>query len=56
MNSYRSLKQNSENVKNYSQKIILLKNDTYNIIEYVEKTIDINKKSYNFWKLITNNE
>jgi hypothetical protein len=55
-NSYRSLKLVDERTLNYSQNLILLKNDTVNIVEYVEKTIDKNKKSYNFWKLINNNE
>jgi len=55
-NSYRSYKQVNEKIVNYSQNIILLKNDTIDIVEYVEKTIDKNKKNYNFWKLINNNE
>ena len=55
-NSYRSYKQVNEKIVNYSQNIILLKNDTIGIVEYVEKTIDKNKKNYNFWKLINNNE
>ena len=55
-NSYRSYKLLNEKVANYSQNIILLKNDTINIVEYIEKTIDKNKKNYNFWKLINNNE
>jgi len=55
-NSYRSYKKINEKIYDYSQNIILLKNDTINIVEYVEKTIDKNKKNYNFWKLINNNE
>ena len=55
-NSYRSYKQIDEQITNYSQNVILLKNDTINIVEYVEKTIDKNRKNYNFWKLIDNNE
>ena len=55
-NSYRSFKQMDEKIINYSQNIILLKNDTIDIVEYVEKTINKNKKNYNFWKLINNNE
>ena len=54
--SYRSYKQMNEKITNYSQNIILLKNDTIDIVEYVEKSIDKNKKDYNFWKLINNNE
>ena len=55
-NSYRSYKSVNEKITNYSQNLILLKNDTSNIVEYVEKTIDKNNKNYNFWKLINNNE
>ena len=55
-NSYRSFKQVDEKIINYSQNIILLKNDTIDIVEYVEKTKDKNKKNYNFWMLINNNE
>ena len=55
-NSYRSLKLVDEKISNYSDNLILLKNDTNNIVEYVEKTINKNKKNYNFWKLINNNE
>ena len=54
--SYRSLKNNNKKIINYSQSLILLKNDTDNVIEYVEKDEDTNKKSYKFWKLITNND
>ena len=55
-NSYRSLKLVDQKIYNYSQNLILLKNDTTDIVEYVEKTINKNKKNYNFWKLINNNE
>ena len=55
-NSYRLLKSNNKIILDYSQKLILLENDTNDIIEYVEKIIDKNKKNYNFWKLINNNE
>ena len=55
-NSYRSHKQIDEKIINYSENLILLKNDTIDIVEYVEKSIDKNKKDYNFWKLINNNE
>tara|TARA_B100000965_G_scaffold265231_1_gene224024 strand:+ start:797 stop:1060 length:264 start_codon:yes stop_codon:yes gene_type:complete len=54
--SFRSFKQNNDKVIDYSEKLILLKNDTNNIIEYNERKIDKNKKNYNFWKLINNNE
>ena len=55
-NSYRSHKQIDEKIINYSENLILLKNDTIDIVEYVEKSIDKNKKDYNFWKLLTNND
>jgi hypothetical protein len=55
-NSYRSYKQVNEKITNYSQNVILLKNDTNDIVEYIEQTIDKNKKNYNFWKLINNDE
>ena len=55
-NSYRSFRLVDEKIYNYSQNMILLKNDTIDIVEYVEKTIDKNKKNYNFWALINNNE
>ena len=55
-NSYRSFKQVDKKIFNYSQNVILLKNNTTDIVEYVEKTIDKNKKNYNFWKLINSNE
>ena len=53
-NSYRSLLQVDEKTFIYSQKLILLMNDTKYIVEYVKKAKD--KKDYNFWKLITNND
>ncbi len=53
-NSYRSLNLINEKIYNYSQNLILLKNDTTDIVEYVEKSIDKNKKNYNFWKLKNN--
>jgi|TARA_B110000305_G_C19418569_1_gene629476 hypothetical protein len=55
-NSYRSHKQIDEKIINYSENLILLKNDTIDIVEYVEKNINKNKKNYNYWKLINNNE
>ena len=55
-NSYRLIKINDDKIEIYSQKLILLKNDTSDVVEYIEKTKNKNKKNYNFWKLITNNE
>tara|TARA_B100000768_G_scaffold167480_1_gene171603 strand:- start:300 stop:566 length:267 start_codon:yes stop_codon:yes gene_type:complete len=54
-NSYRSFKEIDNKIIIYSQKLILLKNDTGNVVKYVEKSIDKNKKNFNFWKLTTNN-
>ena len=55
-NSFRLLKQINEKIQNFSNKIILLEDNTSNAVTYVEKTIDKNKKNYNFWSLINNNE
>ena len=55
-NSYRSLKEIDNKIITYSQKLILLKNDTNDIVEYIKKTNDKNKKNYNFWKLIADND
>ena len=55
-NSYRSLKEIEDKIITYSQKLILLKNDTSNVVEYIEKSIDKNKKNFNFWKLITSDD
>ena len=54
-NSYRSFKEIDEKIITYSQKLILLKNNTGNVVKYVEKFTDKNKKNFNFWKLIINN-
>jgi Na+/phosphate symporter len=53
---YRSLKFNNEKILSYSQKLVILGDNTNNIVEYLEKTKDKNKKNYNFWKLINNDE
>ena len=55
-NSYRSFKEIDEKIITYSQKLILLKNDTANVVKYVEKFTDKNKKNFNFWKLIANDD
>ena len=54
-NSYRSFKEIDDKIITYSQKLILLKNNTGNVVKYVEKFTDKNKKNFNFWKLIINN-
>lgn len=53
--SFRAMQLIDKKIDIFSNKLILLKNDTRNIVEYVEKKND-NKKNYNFWKLINNNE
>ena len=53
--SYRSLRLVDEKIVNFSQKLILLGNNTENVAEYVEITTEKNKKNYNFWKLINDN-
>ena len=42
--SYRSLKKNDEIIFNFSQKLILLENDTDNTLEYVKKATKKKKK------------
>ena len=55
-NSYRSFKEIDEKIITYSQKLILLKNNTGNVVKYVEKFTDKNNKNFNFWKLIISND
>ncbi|MFL2894091.1 MAG: hypothetical protein ACJZ4I_01225 [Candidatus Pelagibacter sp.] len=51
---YRSLNNFDEVIKNFSQNLPLLENDTQNVIEYVDNNTDKSKKKYKFWKLIEN--
>ena len=53
--SFRAMQLIDKKIDIFSNKLILLNNDTSDIVEYVEKKND-NKKNYNFWKLINNNE
>lgn len=53
--SFRAMQLIDKKIDIFSNKLILLNNDTGDIVEYVEKKND-NKKNYNFWKLINNNE
>ena len=53
--SFRAMQLIDKKIDIFSNKLILLNNDTRDIVEYVEKKND-NKKNYNFWKLIKNNE
>ena len=53
--SFRAMQLIDKKIDIFSNKLILLNNDTRDIVKYVEKKND-NKKNYNFWKLINNNE
>jgi len=55
-NSYRSLNNIDDKIKNYTQKLPTLEDDTKNIIEYVEQSDNKKKKKFNFWKLLETNE
>ena len=55
-NSYRSLKNNDEKIKLYSENLPVLENDTQDIIEYVKQTNKDKKKKFNFWKLLENDK
>ncbi len=55
-NSYRSYKNNHEKIKQYSENLPILKNDTQDIIEYVKQTNKDKKKKFNFWKLLENDK
>tara|TARA_Y100001970_G_C14107111_1_gene788787 strand:+ start:273 stop:533 length:261 start_codon:yes stop_codon:yes gene_type:complete len=52
--SYRSLNTFDEKIINFSEKLIILENNTNNIIEYIEYDKDENKKKYYFWELLKN--
>ena len=54
--SYRSVKEINEMIISYSEKLILLNNDTDNVVKYVEKNLDNKKKNHSFWKLINNDD
>ncbi len=55
-NSYRSYKNNDEKIKQYSETLPILENDTQDIIEYVKQTNKDKKKKFNFWKLLENDK
>ena len=55
-NSYRSYKNNEEKIKQYSENLPILENDTQDIIEYVKQTNKDKKKKFNFWKLLENDK
>ncbi len=54
--SYRSLNDIDKKIKIYSQKLLILEDDTDNIIEYLKNDQTKKKKKYNFWELLDKNE
>ena len=54
--SYRSVQEINEMIISYSEKLILLNNDTDNVVKYVEKNSDNKKKNHSFWKLINSDD
>ena len=54
--SYRSVQEINEMIISYSEKLILLNNDTNNVVKYVEKNLDNKKKNHSFWKLINSDD
>ena len=54
--SFRSLNNIENKIKSYSDKLLVLEDDTKNIIEYVEQSNIKKKKKFNFWKLLDTNE
>ena len=55
-NSFRSLESFDTKISKYSDKLIILKNDTENIIEYADKDSIKKKKKYFFWNLLNKND
>tara|TARA_B100001540_G_scaffold201640_1_gene177574 strand:+ start:276 stop:536 length:261 start_codon:yes stop_codon:yes gene_type:complete len=52
--SYRALNLIEDKINIFSEKLLILENDTKDIIEYVEYQKDNNKKKYYFWDLLKN--
>ena len=55
-NSYICLESFDTKISKYSDKLIILKNDTENIIEYVDKDSIKKKKKLFFWDLLNKND
>tara|TARA_B100001173_G_scaffold309779_1_gene322872 strand:- start:675 stop:938 length:264 start_codon:yes stop_codon:yes gene_type:complete len=55
-NSYRSISQLDDTIKESEKDLILLKNDTENIIEFVEYKNNKKTKKFSFWELLYNDE
>jgi hypothetical protein len=54
-NSYRKLMGSTKLIKEYSENLILLDDNTNNSIKFVKKNKN-NKKNYRFWELIVNDK
>ena len=54
--SYRAVQEINEMIISYSEKLILLNNDTDNVVKYVEKNSVNKKKNHSFWKLINSDD
>ena len=55
-NSYRSISQLDDTIKESEKDLILLKNNTENIIEFVEYKNNKKTKKFSFWELLYNDE
>ncbi len=55
-NSYRSISQLDEKIKESENNLIFLKNNTENIIDFVEYKNSKKTKKFSFWKLLYNDE
>tara|TARA_A100001035_G_C27568584_1_gene402031 strand:+ start:274 stop:537 length:264 start_codon:yes stop_codon:yes gene_type:complete len=54
--SYRSQLNFDKKIKLYSEKILILDNDTQNIIEYIKNTKSKKNKKFFFWELINKDD
>ena len=54
--SFRMVNQIDTKIKNYSEKLTVLKDDTLNIIEYTDQSNQKKRNKFNFLKLIDKNE
>ena len=53
---YRKISILDKDLASYSDKIILLDNDTNNIVKYVDNDKSNVKKNYHFWDLLKKND
>ena len=54
--SFRMINQIDNKIKNYSEKLPVLKDDTLDIIEYIDQSDQKKINKFNFLKLIDKNE